>query len=490
MIPLGCTTDDPSNCANLRGSLYASNESSTWSNVGIYSLGLPEEWQLGYSANASFGYDNLTMGRPGDGGPSISHQVIEGYAAKDFYIGTFGLSPHAVNISDINNPQPSLLGALAEQNKTPSSSWAYTAGAYNRQPTSFGSLTLGGYDAARFVPNNITFPFGPDTSRDLVIGIQSITTDISTESLLPNGEYAFIDSLVPHIWLPQDACQAFERVFELSYNETAERYYVNDTLHDTLTARNPNITFKLGQAAFGGAAIDIVMPYASFDLSAGPLFPVKRPRTFPLRRAINDSQITLGRAFLQDAYVIADYERQNFSVSQVIHPNGSQIQHIVTIYRPGDEPLIVPQHRGLSKGAIAGIAAAAAVIFLIILSAIIWYGIRRPKARHPAGLPSELDAKSIKKAGLSKLSTLHTNELSSGDILSKENPSELSSPHTERLELLSDDVVRGELIGTPFSDVALRSELVGNYQDFSQELPVLPAEMEGDSLATSTKYDR
>ena len=128
VLPQGCIIGDPDNCGDLRGYLFLLNASSTWNNTGLYGLVLTEEAELGYSGNANFGYDNLILGRPGDGLPALYHQVIEGFATKDFYIGSFGLSPHAVNISTLNDPQPSFLGALSQQNKIPSTSWAYTAG--------------------------------------------------------------------------------------------------------------------------------------------------------------------------------------------------------------------------------------------------------------------------------------------------------------------------------------------------------------------------
>lgn len=69
----------------------------------------------------------------------------------------------------------------------------------------FGSLTLGGYDAARFVPNNVSFNLAPDISRDLVVGLQGITSvesNGSTQLLLPSAHLMFIDSTVPYIYLP------------------------------------------------------------------------------------------------------------------------------------------------------------------------------------------------------------------------------------------------------------------------------------------------
>lgn len=376
VLPQGCTTGDPKDCSDLRGTLFLPNASSSWENIGLYDLFLPEEWQLGYSGNSNFGYDNLTLGWPGGGLPTLSRQVIEGFATKDFYIGSFGLNPNAVNISTLDNPQPSLLGGLSEQNKTPSTSWAYTAGAYYRQPTAFGSLTIGGHDTTRYIQNNVSFPFGPDTSRDLIVPIQSIRSDAASYPLLSTVIYAYIDSLVPHIWLPLEVCQAFEQAFELTYNEPAELYFVNDTLHDKLTSQNPNVTFTLGPALAGGSTVDIVMHYGSFDLMAEYPIVNKSTRYFPLKQAQNDSQYTLGRAFLQDAYVIADYDRSNFSVSQAVFPNGSNTQQIVAIHRPGD---VLPStyRKTLSTDDIVGIAVATIVSSVVIIAAIIRYGVRK-----------------------------------------------------------------------------------------------------------------
>ena len=376
VLPQGCDSGDTGNCGDLRGTLFLPNASLTWADIGLYGLVLTEEAGLGYSGNADFGHDNITLGWPGSRLPTLSYQVVEGIATKDFYIGSFGLNPQAVNISTLDDPQPSILGALVQQNKTPSTSWAYTAGAYYRQPTAFGSLTLGGYDTTRFIRNNVTFQFGPDISRDLLVPIQSITADTTSGPLLSTVIYAFIDSLVPHIWLPLAACQAFENTFGLTYNETAELYFVNDTLHEKLKAQNPNVTFSLGPASAGGSTVDITMQYGSFDLTADYPIVDKATRYFPLKKAENASQYTLGRAFLQDAYVIADYDRYNFSVSQAVFPNGSNAQQIVAIRRPIDS--LSPAHRKiLSTGAKIGIVVAAVISFLAFFAAIAKHCMRK-----------------------------------------------------------------------------------------------------------------
>lgn len=293
---------------------------------------------------------------------------------------------------------------------------------------------MGGYDTTRFVPNNVTFPFGPDTSRDLVVPILSITSDAASPSLLSNVIYAYVDSLVPHIWLPLEACRAFERAFGLSYNETAELYFVNDTLHDRLVSQNPNVTFTLG---FPGSTkydmVDIVMHYGSFDLLADYPNVNNATRYFPLKQAQNYSQYTLGRAFLQDAYVIADYDRLNFSVSQAVFPNGSNTQHIVAIHRPGDT--VPPTYRkALSKGAIAGIAVAATVSSAIIITAIIRYGFRKRTSQHASRLSSKV--KGINEA---------KPEPGDEGLINIQQSGYIEMPVTDPKELTADEARRPEL---------------------------------------------
>ena len=169
----------------------------------------------------------------------------------------------------------------------------------------FGSLTFGGYDASRFVPNNVSFSLAPDDSRDIVVGLQSITAknaNGSTTSLLPSPILTFIDSTVPYIYLPLEACQLFENAFGLVWNATLELYLVNDTLHESLLAKNPTFTFQIGDTTTGGPTVDIVLPYASFDLIGEYPFVNDTTRYFPIQPG-NETQYTLGRTFLQEAYV-------------------------------------------------------------------------------------------------------------------------------------------------------------------------------------------
>ena len=175
------------------------------------------------------------------------------------------------------------------------------------------------------MPNNVTFNLAPDISRDLVVDLHSITstaTNGSAISLLPNSVLTFIDSTIPFIYLPHEACQAFETAFDLTYDRTTRLYAINDTLHESLSARNPTFTFQIANSQRRGPTVDIVLPYASFDLLASyPGF--NATRYFPLKRAENESQYTLGRTFLQEAYVPTGLEslhwRNLTSSSQILN---------------------------------------------------------------------------------------------------------------------------------------------------------------------------
>lgn len=79
-------------------------------------------------------------------------------------------------------------------------------------------------------------------------------------------------------------------------------YLVDDDQHDAMIKQDAEVTFQLGTSLSGGDIISITLPYASFDLEAGPPLVKSQKRYFPLRRAVDESQYTLGRAFLQEAY--------------------------------------------------------------------------------------------------------------------------------------------------------------------------------------------
>jgi len=260
------------------------------------------------------------------------------------------------------------------------------------------SLIVGGYDSSRLIANNLTISFGSDTSRNLLVAIQNITAvgnDLATTKLIPavftSSLYANIDSTVAEFWLPEEVCAVFENTFNLTYDSSTSLYLVSDSVHSDLLQTNPNVTFTIGSEPVGGDTVEITLPYAAFDLTASPPYSGLKNQSlyFPLRRAVNDTQYTLGKAFLQEAYLIVDWERQNFSVSQV-NWQANYDSSIVTISSINGSTATTgatnTSHTSssmpLSTPAVVGIAIGVAVVLSLILFATYFYCRRkRSKAK-------------------------------------------------------------------------------------------------------------
>jgi hypothetical protein len=349
-----------------------------------------------YAADeGEFGWETVGLGFQGSGGPSLDHTVVAGLQTMDFWIGMLGLNPRPTNFSDFNNPQPSYLSLLYENQKIPSLSYSYTAGAAYRFNKVLGSLTLGGYDSSLYLQNAVTFPFFSDQSRDLTVGLKAITGG-EGQAMLPNGILTLIDTTVSQMWLPIEACKIFESVFGLVYDTNTELYLVNDTQHAALQKQNTSLTFTIAPTLQGTDGLNITFPYSAFDLQVSYPLVNTTQQYFPLRRADNDTQYTLGRVFLQEAYLTVDYGRSNFSVSQrkwELTPT----KHIVDIFPPNatvanststgsgtgtgtgasssstNAPPTTSNTGAIAGGAIAGVAAIAATAFGI------WFFLRRRK---------------------------------------------------------------------------------------------------------------
>lgn len=139
-LPQACNSRAFDNCTRLRGiegndttaqHSFQLNQSSTWVEEGIYNL-LSEE-NLGYTGNGQYGFDTIHLGPSTLGGPSLDHQVVAGIVTNDFYLGIFGLGPKPANFSGYDDPIPSYMKTLVNENKISSFSYGYTAGAKHRE---------------------------------------------------------------------------------------------------------------------------------------------------------------------------------------------------------------------------------------------------------------------------------------------------------------------------------------------------------------------
>nr|OQO09800.1 hypothetical protein B0A51_18163 [Rachicladosporium sp. CCFEE 5018] len=163
-----------------------------------------------------------------------------------------------------------------------------------------------------------------DNSRPLQIGLQQVQatgTIIGDVDLLPEGTFHFVDSTIPHTWLPQDAVNAFVSTFGPSYDSSTGLFLINDTVRERNLQAMPTLNLSFGASLSGGPTQTISLPYSAFDLQAGYPFYENATNYFPIRVAHNDTQYTIGRKFFQEAYVTADWERQNCTIAQTSFDN-------------------------------------------------------------------------------------------------------------------------------------------------------------------------
>jgi hypothetical protein len=392
--PDGCggKKSDPEDCPSRRGvgafngvqsNGFLFNSSSTWSAIGQYDVDL--EATLGaQNTSGDYGFDRVSLGAAADSMSTLSldRQVVGGIADTDYFLGHIPLGVPESSFGG-GKSYDAFLPTLRNKTLIPSLSYAYTAGAKYRLKSVFGQLIIGGYDSTRFKPNteDFSFTFSTDPSRLLTVGVGSITgtnTLKGASSLSSGTHFSLIDSTVAHMWLPRDICDSFEAAFGLTYDESQNLYLINSTMRDQLKARNPSITVKLVNSLqdISTNYTNIVLPYSAFDLQVSWPYYSNATNYFPIRRAANDTQYTLGRVLLQEAYLMVDYERGNFTVAQTVWPDPLPAANIITIQPPGASSTN-SSSSGLSTAAVAGIAVGAGVLIVAVLIGFFFFWRRR-----------------------------------------------------------------------------------------------------------------
>lgn len=472
VVPDGCIAGiDRSDCAESRGAQvfnsgqspgFLTNISSTWDRIGQYDIDLEERLGPNYTSRGIFGYDQVILGSVDYTDIlTVNSSLVGGVADRIYYMGHIPLGVTKSKFGSQTQAVDPLLQQLRKASQIPSISFAYTAGAKYHLKSVTGQLILGGYDPTRFEPNkdDFSFSFSAEPMRLLTVGVDSIIATNSlkgTYSLSSSAHFSLIDSTTSMLWLPRDICDAFEESFGLTYDPTTDLYLINATMRDQLRARKPSVSFKLIDT-FEAAATDytnIVLPYAAFDLQASYPYYENATNYFPIRRAANESQYTLGRTLLQEAYLIVDYERANFTLAQAAFANPLPPASIVAI-PPLTAHTATSPSPSLSAGAKAGIAIGSLALLSLLTAIAFWFCRRRSVSDSPIPHP-ELGGTAI-------------SELS------------ISSPHLHK-------ILGGmqELAGTP------RSELAGPQPDEKPGVNVneVPQELETPASTPRPRFEQ
>lgn len=412
---------------------------------------------FGLRGNGLYGYDSVgvSFASGGNDNVTLDRQVLAAYETHDYWLGQVGLSQFAITMNEAEHPK-SFLTALKEQGHIPSLSFGYQAGAshgksiltesppscdtadvfsvYTKIP---GSLILGGYDESRRSIDSLPF-----SSLDNVqVGLQRIvaTTDDTTVTLLDKGIIALIDTAVPEIWLPPSTCDEIASAFGLTYHNASDRYVLTTIAHNALEKSNPSIKFELGTSVSGGSTVLIEVPYKAFDLEASYPIYASPTKYFPLRRAVNESQYALGRAFLQHVYIVVDWERDTFNLSQALFSAPMPEPNIITIPPKLSRTQVEDGQRTdtLPVGAIVGIAIGCALALLgTILACWLWRRTRsrQKAAAYPSVFQGTDPSKISEKDSPSELALGNGQRSGAGAELEGDryHLPEMASPHTRR----------------------------------------------------------
>jgi hypothetical protein len=250
------------------------------------------------------------------------------------------------------------------------------------------SLTIGGVDELRFEPNDVSFNLSyQGLPVVLLSSVEVLSVDAdrnsTTTSLLEAliDSYFTLDSSTSYIWLPEDTCDMFSQALNLTYNETLELYTYPAGGYDDLASSNISFTFSLNDTSSALTGTNITLPFSAFDHNISYPYPNFDPNEttstlpyFPIKRASNSNDYRIGRVFFQEAYLIVDYERQNFSVYQAsFDPSIMTNTSIVSIDPPPDSVYPGEDSDKLSRGAMAGIVIGSVAGFALIIFIIWWF---------------------------------------------------------------------------------------------------------------------
>ncbi|EEP79773.1 predicted protein [Uncinocarpus reesii 1704] len=402
----GC--DSTMECRTARGGFFLSNESSTWNGIGFYELG--NDLQLDHSGVGNYGFDNISL----DDRTVLADQIVSMVNTTDWWVGSLGLGIKKTTFTSEDK-----LSFLKLQGVR-------------------SSLTLGGVDRNRFVENTVSFVLSPDDLPMVAVksikvssNVESSGSDIVDLHTLNRLERYTIDSSSPFFWFPEYICDAFAKELDLEYDDALQLYTygTNSTTYDNVMNANMSFTFTLSDIPDSGNSIDITLPFCAFDHQLSYPFPNLDANAssqglhyFPMRRTSDPKQFTIGRTFLQEAYLAVDYERHNFSISQARFPSDGGISRdLVEISRPTESSYKGPSkpQNSLSTSALIGIGVGVGV-FVVIATCIGITVCLRKKGRKPKLLPEPLQEKAKMKWQRRRYWPFSCSRISS-------TPSELSS---------------------------------------------------------------
>ncbi|KAI5919533.1 aspartic peptidase domain-containing protein [Camillea tinctor] len=346
-------------------------------------------------------------------------------------VGCLGIgAPDTVNQSFSTNGGPAINASLVpgwlwERDQTPSNSFAMHIGSAN--PSMSGSLYFGGYDRNRIVGDILTESDDYTkaiTLKDIGIAVIDGSSPWSypskggllaanNDSITSGGVEVSVDGCSPYLSLPKSTCDNIAAELPVTYNSALGLYIWNtdDAKYSQIVSSASALVFTfLGGSNTQNVTISVPFRHLNLTLTA-PLVRTEQ-QYFPCYTGPAGSY-TLGRAFLQDAFVGANWNTKTWWLAQAPGPNvpaasvveiaetDATIQASANDWKEswsGSWRALSPeeanssssvspeattsaaQGTGLSTGAQAGIGVGVGIAGLAILGAIAFFLFKRRKA--------------------------------------------------------------------------------------------------------------
>ncbi|KAJ3572675.1 hypothetical protein NPX13_g4966 [Xylaria arbuscula] len=333
-------------------------------------------------------------------------------------------------------------GWLREQNQLPSNSFSMHIGSAN--PAMPGSLYFGGYDQNRIVGDILT----EDDDYTKAISLNDIGIRVvdgsspwnftskdgllaaNNNSISAAGIKVSVDGCSPYLTLPQSTCDAIAEHLPVKYNKKLGLYIwqQDNAKYSQIVSSASALDFTF-LAGSNTKHVTISVPFRHLNLTLTQPLVDTDQQYFPCYTGSTNGY-TLGRAFLQDAFVGANWDAKkwwlaqapgpNIPTAEVVTLNGNDtditastndwkeswsgswkalttddVQSSQTVSVPGVTSSAVSDSSsssssGLSTGAAAGIGVGVGVAALAIIGAALFFFFRRRKATK-AELPATSD---------------------------------------------------------------------------------------------------
>ena len=436
------------------GGIFNKNLSTTY-NTSLSAQTVSGDYGIGTlfysSATWEQGNDDIQLYSPGEvsAGLTVQHLAMNLISNTNITIGNgipypvqagqLSLAPLLANEGNNDSATTNPWGKnatvipenLVTQEQIPSNSFGLHYGSvFLKQAL---SCWLGGYDQYRVVGPVSTHPVNSRVTDELLIDLLDIGIGVETggspfsfpskQGLLASNNASVgtsisvaMDPYIPFLNLPRSTCNAIAATLPVTYNASLDLNIWNTSspAYKSIVTSPAYLSFTFPASAANNANITIKVPFALLNLTLEPplvaeplqYFPCQPPSPF-------DGTYSLGRSFLQAAFIGANWDKNEWYLAQAPGPNIQKQTDPVAMsgdnvvngsgatwastwtqnWTPlaangaaaasstGSSVLPPPSSGGLSGGAIAGIVVGALAGLALIFGAAIFFFLRQRRRR-------------------------------------------------------------------------------------------------------------